>query len=742
MYLKLRRFYSAASNQGSGGTVTLAVEKVKDALSKFDNLESSLKKIVNATNNSSSVKPADLINAEKVTITFDNGVEQKMLSNSPIKYSESSMISSLSYIVIDRVRKLCDDIVKADSLQLTTTDEDDSLLDPITSSSSSEDSSVGNNQYTVGDLVVPPVTDGDKDDVTSGDYIISDEVVSDNVSENDIDISNDSEHTIESIVVPPTTGEVENSVGASDYIISNKVNNDNISDSEIIVPDKGQYTIENIVTGIDSNGDKVTINPGNYDIVDTKKDSNGNITDICIMVNGEKIWVSLKDENVTSKEKDNINNKQYTIEDTVTIIDKNGNKITISPGDYEIVDTKKDSNGNITDICIIVNGEKIWVSLNDNVVNDVYVNNINKDHYTIEDTITGIDSNGNKVTINPGNYDIVDTKKDANGNITNICIIVNGDKIWVSLNDNVVNDVYVNNINKDHYTIEDTITGIDSNGNKVTINSGIYEIVDTKKDGNGNITDICIIVNGKKIWLTIINGNVVINNNLNIVNNHYNLDTTLTITSLNGNQIIIKPGSYEIVDIKKDVNGNITAICIAADGNYVWLVINNGQITNTLLQTLYDGMYVFNDVSLNIYDNNGNIIGTITNGRYNIYEVIVDNSGKITWIRISKDGEPKYWINVYFQETDWGIFVSYESEVKHDSGVLKLFDKNKGPLIGVLGILVVGLGAIMYARKTKKSKNVDNGTFAVYEVNENEDGEISDVRVSPDAYEDEYWIKF
>ena len=672
MYLKLRRFYSAASNQGSGGTVTLAVEKVKDALSKFDNLESSLKKIVNATNNSSSVKPADLINAEKVTITFDNGVEQKMLSNSPIKYSESSMISSLSYIVIDRVRKLCDDIVKADSLQLTTTDEDDSLLDPITSSSSSEDSSVGNNQYTVGDLVVPPVTDGDKDDVTSGDYIISDEVVSDNVSENDIDISNDSEHTIESIVVPPTTGEVENSVGASDYIISNKVNNDNISDSEIIVPDKGQYTIENIVTGIDSNGDKVTINPGNYDIVDTKKDSNGNITDICIMVNGEKIWVSLKDENVTSKEKDNINNKQYTREDTVTIIDKNGNKITISPGDYEIVDTKKDSNGNITDICIIVNGEKIWVSLNDNVVNDVYVNNINKDHYTIEDTITGIDSNGNKVTIN----------------------------------------------------------------------SGIYEIVDTKKDGNGNITDICIIVNGKKIWLTIINGNVVINNNLNIVNNHYNLDTTLTITSLNGNQIIIKPGSYEIVDIKKDVNGNITAICIAADGNYVWLVINNGQITNTLLQTLYDGMYVFNDVSLNIYDNNGNIIGTITNGRYNIYEVIVDNSGKITWIRISKDGEPKYWINVYFQETDWGIFVSYESEVKHDSGVLKLFDKNKGPLIGVLGILVVGLGAIMYARKTKKSKNVDNGTFAVYEVNENEDGEISDVRVSPDAYEDEYWIKF
>ena len=598
MYLKLRKFYSASSNQGSGGTITLNVEKVKIALNKFDNLESSLKKIVNATNNSSNVKPSDLVNIEKVTITSDSGVEIKPLSSSSSTTSGRPMISTYSYLVIDRVRKLCDDIVKADSLQLITTEEDDSLLDSVPAS---EDIVVDDNQYVIENSIIPPAPSEENADVNSSDYIIEGDIIIDDSSESKVDIPSENEHIIESIVVPPTTGTTEDDVIVGDYIILDKDVSDDISNVDVIDHGKDQYTIGNTMIGIDSNGNKVTINPGNYDIVDTKKDSNGNITDICIMVNGEKIWISLKFENNNFKEESSIENKQYTIKDTITIIDKDGNKITINPDNYDIVDMKKDSNGNITDICINVNGTNVWLS----------------------------------------------------------------------------------------------------------------------------------ITNGK-----------IVGNNLNIVNNQYNLENTLIITDLKGNKIIVKPGSYEIVDVKKDANGNIIAIRIAVDENYVWLVINNGQITSTMLQTSYDGMYVFNDVLLNIYDNNGNIIGTVTNGRYNVYEVIVDNNGKITWIRISKDGEPKYWINVYFQETDWGIFVTYESEVKHDNGVLKLFDKNKGSLIGVLGILIVGLGAIMYAKKSKKNKNVDNGTFAVYEVVENEEGKINEVRVSPDDYEDECWIKF
>ena len=668
MYLKLRKFYSASSNQGSGGTITLNVEKVKIALNKFDNLESSLKKIVNATNNSSNVKPSDLVNIEKVTITSDSGVEIKPLSSSSSTTSGRPMISTYSYLVIDRVRKLCDDIVKADSLQLITTEEDDSLLDSVPAS---EDIVVDDNQYVIENSIIPPAPSEENADVNSSDYIIEGDIIIDDSSESKVDIPSENEHIIESIVVPPTTGTTEDDVIVGDYIILDKDVSDDISNVDVIDHGKDQYTIGNTMIGIDSNGNKVTINPGNYDIVDTKKDSNGNITDICIMVNGEKIWISLKFENNNFKEESSIENKKYTIKDTITIIDKDGNKITINPGNYDIVDMKKDSNGNITDICIMVNGEKIWISLK-------FENNNFKEESSIEN------------------------KK---------------------------------------YTIKDTITIIDKDGNKITINPDNYDIVDMKKDSNGNITDICINVNGTNVWLSITNGKIV-GNNLNIVNNQYNLENTLIITDLKGNKIIVKPGSYEIVDVKKDANGNITAICIAVDENYVWLVINNGQITSTMLQTSYDGMYVFNDVLLNIYDNNGNIIGTVTNGRYNVYEVIVDNNGKITWIRISKDGEPKYWINVYFQETDWGIFVTYESEVKHDNGVLKLFDKNKGSLIGVLGILIVGLGAIMYAKKSKKNKNVDNGTFAVYEVVENEEGKIDEVRVSPDDYEDECWIKF
>jgi len=590
MYFKIQKYYSASSD--SGGTVTLDVANVKNALSKFDNLEKKINKITNVDRKAVSVKPSDLLSKKQDKIDLPVSYEQIKMELPFILFGEESDFSAYSNLVIDRVRKLCDDIIKADNLQLTKS-KDDVPLEP-----------------------------------TESDSISSDK---------------DKNPDVDSV----------------------------ISDNEDIAPDKGQYTIENIIIGVDSDGNKITITPGNYDIVDTKKDANGNVTDICIIVNGEKIWISLKDKSVTSKEEEIVNNGQYTIEEGFTITDKYGNKITISPGNYDIVDTKKDANGNVTDICIIVNGEKIWISLKDKSVTSKE-EIVNNGQYTIEEGFTITDKYGNKITISSGNYDIVDTKKDANGNVTDICIIVNGEKIWISLKDKNVISRGEEIVNNGQYTIIDEFTIIDKYGNKITIS----------------------------------------------------------------------PGNYDIVDIRKDSNGNVTAICIVAGENHVWLVIDNGQINNTLLQTSYDGIYVFKDVPLNIYDNNGNIIGTVTNGRYNVYEVIIDSNGKITWIRISKDGEPKYWINVYFQETDWGIFLTYEDVIKHDNGVLKLLDKNKNTLIGILGVLVVGVGAIMYAKKSKKNKNVDNGTFAVYEISEDENGDIDQVRVSPNDYADEYWIKF
>ena len=122
---------------------------------------------------------------------------------------------------------------------------------------------------------------------------------------------------------------------------------------------------------------------------------------------------------------------------------------------------------------------------------------------------------------------------------------------------------------------------------------------------------------------------------------------------------------------------------------------------------------------LKIHDSDGNEIGVIQEGKYDIYEIEYDNDGNIIRIRISPNGEKEKWIKVDDLLLENSTVIKFEQiGVYHydDLAQVMIYDSN-GNVIGVL----------------KK------GDYSVYDVKYDENGNVIAIRIS-DAGESEKWV--
>ena len=310
-------------------------------------------------------------------------------------------------------------------------------------------------------------------------------------------------------------------------------------------------------------------------------------------------------------------------------------------------------------------------------------------------------------------------------------------------NNNKINvidvDSNVLNVDEDFKLIVD--------GNIINIKKEKYVIVDYKYDVNKNLVSIAIIVDGVKIWIPVIDGKMVIPSN--VETNVFNLEETITIV-INNERINILKGNYQIIEYMYNKNGTVKAICIKYDKYKIWLYLENDKIIKVEYQKNEHGVFTITSPSFNIYDKYGNNLGKFKEGKYYIYEVRYDEFGKVIALRLSKEGDYELWlyINDDIDNANYSLFT--EEINTNDNTTLSLFDDKK-MMFGLLGILFVGLGTSLIVKKKRKKdmpgdeeyseELLNPGNYAVYDLKKNDDGLITDARITPIDSEDEYWVE-
>ena len=234
------------------------------------------------------------------------------------------------------------------------------------------------------------------------------------------------------------------------------------------------------------------------------------------------------------------------------------------------------------------------------------------------------------------------------------------------------------------------------------------------------------------------------------------------ITNANGEQVgTTGMGQYKVYEQMTDENGNVLAVRISADGEEEqWIRINqNGTQIGTFYETNQVGSFSCNSDNIIIYDKNNNPIGTLSQGYHKVYAITTDTNGNVTAIRISKDGEEEQWIQIYEngQYIDGGTFEQYGQQYTNPQVVevgqgttATVYGKRNKILGGVLGVLVVGLGATIYVKKKKESEGGDSyeeealpeGDYDIYDYNTDDDGNITEAKISNDNSPEEQWVEF
>ncbi len=234
------------------------------------------------------------------------------------------------------------------------------------------------------------------------------------------------------------------------------------------------------------------------------------------------------------------------------------------------------------------------------------------------------------------------------------------------------------------------------------------------------------------------------------------------ITNANGEQVgTTGMGQYKVYEQMTDENGNVLAVRISADGEEEqWIRINqNGTQVGTFYETNQVGSFSCNYDNIIIYDKNNNPIGTLSQGYHKVYAINTDNNGNVTAIRISKDGEEEQWIQIYEngKYIDGGTFEQYGQQYTNPQVVdvgqgttATVYGKRNKILGGVLGVLVVGLGATIYVKKKKENENGDSyeeealpeGDYDIYDYNTDDEGNITEAKISSDNSPEEQWVEF
>ena len=295
----------------------------------------------------------------------------------------------------------------------------------------------------------------------------------------------------------------------------------------------------------------------------------------------------------------------------------------------------------------------------------------------------------------------------------------------INRGDNTVSNINVddiskneNNINRSNNTVSNiNVDDISKNENNVDGTKNSYD--DVINDGSLNFLNASVDSSANGYFNSNITSKENENNDVE-GNKFYYQD--LKIYDANGNETgVLEEGKYDIYEIEYDEDGNIVRIRISPDGEpEKWIKIDDSLLENTtVIKFEQIGVYHYDDIDqVMIYDANGNVIGTLKKGDYSVYEVKYDENGNIVAVRISEEDESEKWIYIYqdgeyigkyYELTKQGIFIYEDMKV--------IISDKYGNKIGVL----------------------EKGSYKIYELKYDEDGNVIAIRISKDS-EDEKWI--
>lgn len=388
--------------------------------------------------------------------------------------------------------------------------------------------------------------------------------------------------------------------------------------------------------------------------------------------------------------------------------------------------------------------------------------------YVDSGSIKIYDKDGNEIDVyNKGKYAYYEIRYDENGNPIAYRISPDGEEEkWI----------YAKDANDSVYVVENGQTGnyvpgedgqpiYDGNGNQVgTTDKDNYIVYEKKYDKDGNVIAVRISPDGEdERWIYTTPGkNDGYYYEVGQKGNYFLRDGTLSIYDENGNVIgTATAGSYNVYGTKVDENGNIIGIKISPPGeDEKWIFMDPTNTNGFYMGMGQQGIYQLSGASLKIYDNQGNVIGTLNDGSYSVFDVKYDENGNPVALRISPNGAEEQWINIIDdQKNVIGSYKSLEELMKVDKGkaVITVTKKNNNALkyLGILGVLSVALGTTLVVRKKLKNNDEPNeyeddyddeplepGDYNVYEFKRDENNNITDARISEESSKDDLWVHF
>ena len=295
-------------------------------------------------------------------------------------------------------------------------------------------------------------------------------------------------------------------------------------------------------------------------------------------------------------------------------------------------------------------------------------------------------------------------------------------------------------------TMDNDIKSIDDNS-----------VIDRVVDATGALVAVSTIGANGKEWHQVIDGKII---NPDTTVETFTIPDSLTV-KYDGEEVVIPAGTYKVDAVVYNADGSVRSVRIEA-GDYGLLLQldSNGNILKTDYIKGENGWFTITNPNYDIIDMYGNNLGKYDSGEYYIYDVMYDSEGNAVAYRLSADGEYEKWVYPNGNTTD-GTAVLYNQIQTNEEGTasVSMFEENKG-LFGLLGVLFVGLGATLVVRKKVKDKenaaygeedsysndyvaedNISTGNYGIYDVKKNDEGLVTEARISPNDSNDEYWVE-
>ena len=428
--------------------------------------------------------------------------------------------------------------------------------------------------------------------------------------------------------------------------------------------------------------------------------------------------------------------------------EENGVRVVVIEKDGKRKRIYVDANGNIIKIeeldvhSDIINTTIIEPS-NTSKKADVYFNN---DEINLLNAVAAILLNGNIMNIPKGTYKVISDKEENGIRVVEIEKDGKRIKLYIDKDGKIIKAIELDK-EKSVYNLTTEVEVPLSDGTTLLLTPGAYIIISDKEENGVRVVEI--EKDGKRIKLYIDkDGRIIKVYEIEEKHKTFELKDEITIILPNGQPLTINRGAYQIID-EYTIDGVRVVKIKVGDIILVLYYDEQDNIKNIEYIMKKEGIFTIINNEYDVYNSRGEKIKTLSYGEYIIYEVKYDKTGNVKEIRISPHGEYELWI--YVTDADKNNYQFFNEKIETNNGsIVSMFEKDKG-LFGLLGVLIVGLGVTLAVKRKLKKKGeseedyeeepLPQGQYDIYEVKKNKDGIITDARITPDEYQEEYWVE-